>query len=156
MALLRALGVLGHGIGAAAASSGAAGAPVLPAAARGLLVSARACWPDILVPTMGESIKEGTVAAVLKQTGQTVKEDEVCGPAGGPPGELGGRGRCGRLRLRASDGTAPKPRQEGGRGGAGGGLVAEGQGFLITAASSCSQAATQPSAGRSPDRKSVG
>ncbi len=31
--------------------------------------TARASWPDVVVPSMGESIKEGTIAAVLKQVG---------------------------------------------------------------------------------------
>ncbi|KAG2442510.1 hypothetical protein HXX76_002596 [Chlamydomonas incerta] len=33
--------------------------------------------PDVVVPPMGESIKEGTIAAVLKQVGAPVREDEV-------------------------------------------------------------------------------
>ncbi|PNW85420.1 hypothetical protein CHLRE_03g185600v5 [Chlamydomonas reinhardtii] len=33
--------------------------------------------PDVVVPPMGESIKEGTIAAVLKQVGAAVREDEV-------------------------------------------------------------------------------
>lgn len=43
---------------------------------RGLMVST-ACKFDVFVPPMGESVSEGTVAAVLKKQGDAVKEDDV-------------------------------------------------------------------------------
>ncbi|EFJ52155.1 2-oxoglutarate dehydrogenase, E2 component [Volvox carteri f. nagariensis] len=46
-------------------------------ATRLISASTSRLWPDVIVPSMGESIKEGSIAAVLKQVGQPVQEDEV-------------------------------------------------------------------------------
>lgn len=39
--------------------------------------SSLANWADVVVPAMGDSITEGSIAAVLKQPGDTVAEDDV-------------------------------------------------------------------------------
>lgn len=39
--------------------------------------SAPQSMPDVFVPSMGDSISEGTIAAILKQQGQSVQVDEV-------------------------------------------------------------------------------
>eukprot|EP00882_Tetradesmus_deserticola_P028619 GHRQ01031887.1.p1 GENE.GHRQ01031887.1~~GHRQ01031887.1.p1 ORF type:complete len:226 (+),score=39.42 GHRQ01031887.1:95-679(+) len=44
----------------------------------GLLQSARACYSvQVVVPSLGESITDGTIAAVLKAAGDSVKENET-------------------------------------------------------------------------------
>ncbi|GIL43006.1 hypothetical protein Vafri_817 [Volvox africanus] len=53
-------------------------ASVLPLqAARCISSSAFCLRPDVIVPSMGESIKEGVIATVHKQARQPVREDEV-------------------------------------------------------------------------------
>jgi hypothetical protein len=44
-------------------------AAVLGGAPRWLTTSGANCAPDVTVPSMGESIKEGSIASVLKQVG---------------------------------------------------------------------------------------
>ncbi|GIL99441.1 hypothetical protein Vretimale_4603, partial [Volvox reticuliferus] len=61
-----------------ASSAPSPSASVLPLqAARCISSSAFRLWPDVIVPSMGESIKEGVIATVHKQARQPVREDEV-------------------------------------------------------------------------------
>ncbi|KAF8061067.1 dihydrolipoyllysine-residue succinyltransferase component of 2-oxoglutarate dehydrogenase complex 2 [Scenedesmus sp. PABB004] len=73
--------------GAAAAAAlealrGARAAPAGPAGAGGVLLrrllhASGAAGGDVVVPAMGDSITEGSIAAVLKQPGDVVAEDDV-------------------------------------------------------------------------------
>jgi hypothetical protein len=70
-------------------------------------------WPDVLVPHMGESIKEGSIAAVLKAAGQDVKEDEV---RPGAATATQARGRLGMCLLSLQHPcTCMQPRRHAGR-----------------------------------------
>ncbi|GLC38937.1 hypothetical protein PLESTB_000463300 [Pleodorina starrii] len=75
MASRHALGQAMQLLGLSVPCSSACGLPLQ--AARLISASAFRLWPDVIVPPMGESIKEGSIAAVLKQVGQSVREDEV-------------------------------------------------------------------------------
>uniref|UniRef100_A0A7S0S3S9 Lipoyl-binding domain-containing protein n=1 Tax=Chlamydomonas leiostraca TaxID=1034604 RepID=A0A7S0S3S9_9CHLO len=44
---------------------------------RALHTGVRTCMPDIIVPSLGESVSEGTISSVLKQPGDQVKVDET-------------------------------------------------------------------------------
>ncbi|MEC7289968.1 MAG: 2-oxoglutarate dehydrogenase complex dihydrolipoyllysine-residue succinyltransferase [Pseudomonadota bacterium] len=70
------LGRLGGANGAAKAAPAAAPAPAPAAAAPAPAASAGASV-DVTVPSMGESVAEGTIASFLKQVGDAVSKDET-------------------------------------------------------------------------------
>ena len=53
------------------------GAPATPQLLRGLSAAAAAATVNVEVPSMGDSITEGAIAAVLKSAGESVDADEV-------------------------------------------------------------------------------
>lgn len=70
------LGRLGGANGAAKAAPAAAPAPA-PAAAAPAPAASGGASVDVTVPSMGESVAEGTIASFLKQVGDAVSKDET-------------------------------------------------------------------------------
>jgi 2-oxoglutarate dehydrogenase E2 component (dihydrolipoamide succinyltransferase) len=72
------LGRLGGANGAAKAAPAAAPAPApAPAAAAPAPAASGGASVDVTVPSMGESVAEGTIASFLKQVGDAVSKDET-------------------------------------------------------------------------------
>mmetsp|Transcript_2097 Transcript_2097/g.3883 ORF Transcript_2097/g.3883 Transcript_2097/m.3883 type:complete len:222 (+) Transcript_2097:74-739(+) len=70
------LGRLG-GANGAAASAPAAAPEAAPAPAAAPAASSGGASVDVTVPSMGESVAEGTIASFLKQVGESVSKDET-------------------------------------------------------------------------------
>eukprot|EP00879_Flechtneria_rotunda_P007677 GHRR01008050.1.p1 GENE.GHRR01008050.1~~GHRR01008050.1.p1 ORF type:complete len:443 (+),score=198.63 GHRR01008050.1:503-1831(+) len=66
-----------QGLASAGGSQGLQEPALMSPAALRLLQTSSALPADVVVPSMGDSITEGSVAAVLKQAGDVVQEDDV-------------------------------------------------------------------------------